>query len=96
MPGVAAADYIGARIEDLLALLPAVEWMVDMQTLFHLAEFGCLLGEKLRERGVALAAWTIKDHGPGPTRALAERLFALGAETLITDAPLALARYLAG
>lgn len=95
-PGVPAAGYIASRIADLLGLVPAVEWMVDYRTLLWLQELGCNLGDALAAHGVELAAWTLKDRGPAETAALARALFGLGATTLITDAPLALAAYLAG
>ena len=96
MAGVETAGYIASRIEDLLALVPAVEWMVDYRTLLHLEGLGCRLGDVLALRGVELAAWTIKDRGPAETGALARQMFRLGATTLITDAPVALATYLSG
>lgn len=92
--GVDPAEYITSRIEDLLSLVPAGEWMVDYQTLLHLDSFGCRLGETLRAHGVDLAAWTLKDRGRVETGGLARRLFEIGATTIITDAPLALAGYL--
>jgi hypothetical protein len=70
--------------------------MVDWRTLFHLQELGCELGWRLRERGVALAAWTIKDEPPEIVQPLARRLLGLGAETLIAEAPVRLGQYLSG
>ncbi|MGE0570270.1 MAG: glycerophosphodiester phosphodiesterase [Dehalococcoidia bacterium] len=96
MAGVDTAGYIASRIDDLLALVPAVEWMVDYQTLLHLDGLGCRLGDVLALRGVELAAWTLKDRGATETAGLARQLFDLGAKTLITDAPLVLAGYLSG
>ena len=96
MAGVDDAGYVASRIDDLLALVPAVEWMVDYRTLLHLDALGCSLGELLRQRGVELAAWTIKDRGPTETAALARKMFDIGATTIITDAPLSLAGYLSG
>ncbi len=94
--GIPPPDYIASRIEDLLALLPAVEWMVDWRTLFHLQDLGCDLGWLLREKSVSLAAWTLKDEGPIASVAKMDRLFDLGVETIITEDALALAGYLAG
>jgi glycerophosphoryl diester phosphodiesterase len=94
LPGVAAADYIDARVDDLLGMLPAKEWMVDWRTLFHLQDLGCDLGLALRRRGVALAAWTLRDEGESETSRKAARLFALGAETVIAQAPARLGQYL--
>jgi glycerophosphoryl diester phosphodiesterase len=96
LQGLSTQDYIVARIADLLALVPAVEWMVDWRTLFALDEAGCRLGEVLRGHGVALAAWTIKDEGHETTLAKMQRLFALGVETVITDHPRQLGSYLRG
>lgn len=93
--GIDPQRYVAERVADLAALVPAVEWMVDWRTLFHIEELGVALGLELRRRGIALAAWTLRDEGETATVAKARRLFGLGAETVITDAPLALARYLA-
>lgn len=96
LPGVAPVDYVLSRIEDLAGLAPAAcEWMVDVRTLRHVAALGVPLGEVLRARGVELAAWTVRDEGERPTTGLLRELFALGATTIITDHPLALAAYLA-
>jgi hypothetical protein len=38
--GVLTENYLDARIDDLLALVPASEWMVDWRTLFYLEERG--------------------------------------------------------
>ena len=82
-----AAEYLEARVEDLLALVPeAVEWMVDIGTILKLDELGMALGDRLRERGVALAAWTLRAGTDSRTTTL-ERLFRLGVETVITDVP---------
>jgi glycerophosphoryl diester phosphodiesterase len=96
LQGLSTPDYIAARIADLLALAPAVEWMVDWRTLFALDDAGCQLGHRLRRHGVALAAWTIKDQGREATLAKLHRLFRLGVETVITDHPRELGLYLRG
>jgi glycerophosphoryl diester phosphodiesterase len=93
IPYVAARDYFHSRLDDLLALLPAREWMVDYGTILHMAEKGFELGHELAHRGVELAAWTLHDTGPGPTSALIRRLFELGTTTIITDAASTLAGY---
>jgi glycerophosphoryl diester phosphodiesterase len=94
VPGVSPAEYIDARVDDLLGLLAAAEWMVDWRTLFHLQDLGCDLGLHLQRRGVALAAWTLRDEGEAETAAKAARLFALGAQTVIAQAPARLGQYL--
>jgi glycerophosphoryl diester phosphodiesterase len=94
--GVSFERYLDARLDDLLGLVPAVEWMVDWRTLFLLEERGVRLGEVLAGHGVELAAWTIHDEGPEATLARLGRLFGLGATTVISDAPEALGRYLVG
>lgn len=82
-----ARQYLEVRVDDLLALLPnAVEWMVDIETLFKIEDLGMRLGDHLRERGVALAAWTLRENRPERAETL-RRLFSLGAETIITDIP---------
>lgn len=86
-PRFSAGDYVYARIEDLISLVPGVvEWMVDIGTIFKLAELGVALGDVLRERGLALAAWTLRGSGASPRETLT-RLFDLGVETVITDIP---------
>ena len=55
-----------------------------------LAEFGVALGDRLREEGCALAAWTVREDTPS-RRDVVQRLYALGTETIITDAPLLVA-----
>ncbi|MFN8616218.1 MAG: hypothetical protein U0837_03910 [Dehalococcoidia bacterium] len=86
-PRFNAYDYVHARVDDLLSLVPGtVEWMVDIGTIFTLAELGVALGETLRERGVALAAWTLRGSSTSPRETLM-RLFELGVETVITDIP---------
>lgn len=80
-------EYVQSRIGDLIALLPtATEWMVDITTIFKLEELGVPLGHALRERGIALAAWTLRANATAPRVTLA-RLFDLGVETVITDVP---------
>ena len=82
-----AAEYVDARIDDLQTLVPGVvEWMVDIRTIFKFDELGVALGEVLRERGVALAAWTLRESETAPRDTLL-RLFDLGVETVITDIP---------
>jgi glycerophosphoryl diester phosphodiesterase len=95
MPGFGAADYVEARVNDLLALCPAVEWMVDYATICHLGALGAPLGHLLGARGVELAAWTVKDAGAAQTRPLLDELCHLGVTTFITDSPLNLAEYAA-
>lgn len=88
---VRAADYIEARITELRALLPsAVEWMVDIATINYLGRLGVNLGSRLRAEDCSLAAWTLKETTPRRAECLVS-LFELGAETVITDAPLVLA-----
>jgi glycerophosphoryl diester phosphodiesterase len=94
--GLRAADYFEARVVELLRLVPASEWMVDRHTLLHLQASGLNLGTRLAAAGVELAAWTLRDEGEDATRTILDRLFSLGAGTIITSAPLALAGYLAG
>ena len=69
--------------------------MVDYGTLLHLRAQGFELGQRLRRSGIGLAAWTVKDEGREATLELLERLFGLGAETVITERPQDLAAYLA-
>lgn len=90
IPHASPADYLESRIEDILALLPnAVEWMVDIQTVLRMGELGLALGERLGRSACALAAWTL--HDSPDMAATVSRLFELGAETVITDAPVAAA-----
>jgi glycerophosphoryl diester phosphodiesterase len=97
IPAFGARDYAEARIDDLAALLPgAVEWMVDIATVRHLGALGVSLGAELAHRGIALAAWTMRDTGPDTSTALLRELFALGATTIITDDAAALAGYARG
>ena len=93
VPRVASAHYLASRVEDLLALLPAAEWMVDYQTLLHLRTMEFDLGHELAKRGVELAAWTIRDDGPDATKPLLAALFSLGTATVITDYAERLAEY---
>ncbi|MBI5947728.1 MAG: hypothetical protein HY875_06295 [Chloroflexi bacterium] len=96
IPRTTAAEYTSSRIADLVGLLPgAVEWMVDIATLRHLAGLGCDLGRELERHGMALAAWTMRDEGEARTRETMAALFRLGARTIITDDGPALARYAA-
>jgi glycerophosphoryl diester phosphodiesterase len=89
-------QYVDGRLRDLAGLLPgAVEWMVDIATLRHLASLGCLLGEELAAHGRELAAWTVRDHGEESTTKVLEEMFALGATTVIADDPDVVAGYAA-
>lgn len=91
-----AAEYIHARVEDLIGILPAArEWMVDISTLQHIATLGIELPRVLAARGIEVAAWTMRDAGPGPTTEALRRLFAMGVTTVITDHARQLARYAA-
>lgn len=92
--GVEPAAYVRSRVADILGLVPAEEWMVDYATIRRLAALGVNLGDELAAHGVELAAWTVHDEGPAATAGLARELFDLGVTTIITDAPLAVARYL--
>lgn len=86
-------EYFDTRVEDLLGLLPsATEWMVDQHTLRRMASLDYLLGDVLAERGIGLAAWTLRDTGFEATTAVLREMFALGATTIIADAP-TIARY---
>ena len=51
MPGLTERDYYEARLADLVALVPACEWMVDRGTLLHLRTRGFALGEALAAQG---------------------------------------------
>jgi len=93
MSGVAVLDYLGSRVDDLVALVPAVEWMVDYQTIQYMAAAGFPLGRHLDERRVSLAAWTVNDFGPQETPALLAKLFEAGVSTIITDQPNVLMNY---
>ncbi len=96
IPRITAAEYTSSRIADLVGLLPgAVEWMVDIATLRHLASLGCDLGRELDRYGIALAAWTMRDEGEAKARETLAAVFRLGARTIITDEAPALARYAA-
>ncbi len=89
--------YLEARFTDLLALVPGVaELMVDYGTILRLGELGFALGLELQRRGVALAAWTVREYEGGTTLHLLHRLAELGVSTIITDVPLLLARALRG
>lgn len=91
--GLDTSGYLEARIRDLLALVPAIEWMVDYETLLHLDALGLRLGERLSAEGIRLAAWTVHDQGEEATSKLLDRLFALGAGVVITDDATRCARY---
>lgn len=91
-----AADYCAARVADIVGLLPeAREWMVDVATIQHLGRLGFPLGPALAERGVELAAWTMRDEGFPATSVLLREMFDLGATTVITDYAEKLAGYVA-
>ncbi|HEY4669429.1 MAG TPA: glycerophosphodiester phosphodiesterase family protein [Tepidiformaceae bacterium] len=93
-PAVAFDHYIQSRVTDLLSLVEGVrEWMVDSRTLLHIASLGVRVGELLASRGVALAAWTLRDEGAEASMAKLASLFDLGTTTVITDHPLLLAGY---
>lgn len=92
-PGVSSEQYFASRLEDLLGMLAASEWMVDYGTLLHMRAKGFPLGDVLAARGVELAAWTVHDHGPESTSALLLDLFSLGTTTVITDYAEQLAAY---
>lgn len=82
-------EYAEARIADISGLLPqAAEWMVDIDTIDHIAALGVSLGKALAERGIALAGWTLRDRGHEETSARLRALFNAGAVTVIAeDAP---------
>ncbi|GBD23172.1 hypothetical protein HRbin29_00829 [bacterium HR29] len=81
--------YLAARLDDLLALVPGcVELMVDIGTILRIGELGLPLGRELAQRGVALAAWTVRSFRGQETIDLVCRLLELGATTVITDVPL--------
>ena len=92
-----ASSYFAARFEDILGLVPQVsELMVDYGTVLRLGELGFALGPALRDRGVALAAWTVRSYEGGTTLHLVHRLAELGVSTVITDVPLLLGQALRG
>jgi len=91
-----AREYLEARIEDLIGLVPtAVEWMVDERTLRYIASLGVSFGKTIADRGIELAAWTLHDEGAETTRPLLEELLNLGAATIIADDAPAIAAYAA-
>ncbi len=86
-PRVATGEYIESRVGDLRGILPAaVEWMVDIPTIEHIASLGVGLGELLGRYGVSLAGWTLRSGEPDMARLLG-RLYRAGVRTVITDAP---------
>jgi len=88
-------QYFETRTADILGLLPgAVEWMVDIGTIRHMAGLGFLLGDELAKRGVELAAWTLHDAGPEQTTKHLLDVCSAGAATIITPDPVAVLRYL--
>lgn len=89
-PYTTPQQYLEARFEELRGLVPAaIEWMVDIGTVFRIADLGIALGDELARHGIELAAWTLKERDP--VQATLERLWAAGAATVITDVPLAVA-----
>ena len=97
IPHASARDYTAARIADLQGLVPAaVEWMVDIATIRHLASIGCALGAELSGRGIELAAWTLRDLGEPETSAALREMLELGATTIIADDAPAIAGLAAG
>lgn len=96
VPYAAPAEYLAARTDDLVAAVPgAREWMVDIATVLRMADLGFELGHELGRRGIELSVWTMRDHGRETTVDLAQRLFGLGATTIIADDAHVIARYLA-
>ncbi len=89
-PYASAREYLEARVDELVGMVPAaIEWMVDIDTVLRMAELGFALGLELDRRGIALAAWTLRErHALQPTLA---RLWEAGVTTVITDIPLAAA-----
>lgn len=88
-----AREYMDGRIADLVGLLPsAVEWMVDLRTIGYFSSLGFAFGEELAGRGIALAAWTLHDTGPGALRRDIEALVGAGSTTIIADDVPAIAR----
>ena len=86
-PYTTPQQYLEARFEELRGLVPAaIEWMVDIGTVFRIADLGIALGDELARHGIELAAWTLKERDPLPSTL--ERLWAAGASTVITDVPL--------
>ncbi|GIW17220.1 MAG: hypothetical protein KatS3mg064_0377 [Tepidiforma sp.] len=89
-PYTTPREYLEARIDELHGMVPAArEWMVDIGTVLRMAELGVLLGEELAQRGIELAAWTLKARDP--LGATLDRLWAAGVTTVITDVPRAAA-----
>lgn len=96
-PRFGPRDYFECRIDDIQGLLPAAEeWMVDLRTIRHMSKLSFNLGAALAERKISLAAWTLHDLGREDTLLVLDDLFEAGVETVITDEPLAVAKYLAG
>lgn len=91
-PRVPPAEYIESRVDDIRGLLPAaVEWMVDIATIEHVAHLGVGLGELLGRYGVSLAGWTLRSGEPDMARLLGH-LYRAGVRTVITDVPQAAAQ----
>ncbi len=85
-------EYLSTRIDDLVALVPGVcEWMVDIGTLLYCDDQGVPMGDRLAERGIELAAWTMRDVNAEENVYAMRRLFGLGVTTIITDDAEALA-----
>ncbi|MEP7215942.1 MAG: glycerophosphodiester phosphodiesterase family protein [Anaerolineaceae bacterium] len=88
-------QYFETRTQDILGLLPAaVEWMVDIGTIRHMANLGFSLGDELAERDVELAAWTLRDVGPEQTLKQLMDVCGAGAATIITADPSTVLAYL--
>ena len=88
-------QYFETRTQDILGLLPeAVEWMVDVGTVRHMAGLGFALGDELAARGVGLAAWTLRDRGREETLAQLTAVCAAGGSTVITAEPATVLGYL--
>ena len=97
MPTLAVNEYLACRIDDFCRVVQGVrELMMNVATIEGIAAAGFALGEHLASRGIELAAWTLKDEGAAVSGPLMSRLFDAGVTTIITDAPLVLAAYLAG
>ena len=87
--------YFETRIDEICGLLPsAEEWMVDIDTIRHMAKLSFNLGAALAGRGISLAAWTLHDLGPEDTSSVLGGLFENGVTTVITDDALTIAGYL--
>jgi glycerophosphoryl diester phosphodiesterase len=91
-----AEEYVSSRVTDLVEMVPGVaEWMVDIATIRHLGTLGCNLGDVLGERGIELAAWTLRDRGEAETGDVLREMLEHGATTIIADDPTVIAGYAA-